>query len=69
MHFIEASMLHWPDSMATFADGDKILFSNDAFGQHYASDMLYADLVDQWGFGIRSVEILCKYRRSLFKAS
>lgn len=45
--FIEMSMLHWPDSMATYLTGDNILFSNDAFGQHYASDRLFNDLVDQ----------------------
>ena len=32
--FIEAPMLHWPDSMFTFLAEDGILFSNDAFGQH-----------------------------------
>ena len=40
-------MLHWPDSMASYLTGDNILFSNDAFGQHYATEMLYNDLVDQ----------------------
>jgi len=30
--FIEAPMLHWPDSMFTYLDGKEILFSNDAFG-------------------------------------
>ena len=45
--FVEARMLHWPDSMMTYMDGEAILFSNDAFGQHYASDLMYNDLVDQ----------------------
>lgn len=45
--FVEARMLHWPDSMMTYMDGENILFSNDAFGQHYASDLMYNDLVDQ----------------------
>ncbi|HLS53870.1 MAG TPA: flavodoxin domain-containing protein, partial [Tissierellaceae bacterium] len=45
--FIEARMLHWPDSMMTYMDSDAILFSNDAFGQHYASDQMYNDTVDQ----------------------
>lgn len=35
--FITMPMLHWPDSMATYSSFDKILFSNDAFGQHYAT--------------------------------
>ncbi len=45
--FIEAPLLHWPDSMFSYLTGDNILFSNDAFGQHLATDMLYNDLVDQ----------------------
>ena len=34
--FMETRMLHWPDSMFTYAKEDNILFSSDAFGQHYA---------------------------------
>ncbi len=45
--FVEMSMLHWPDSMATYLTQDNILFSNDAFGQHYATEKLFNDLVDQ----------------------
>ncbi len=45
--FIEAPMLHWPDSMFCYLTKDNILFSNDAFGQHYASELMYNDLVDQ----------------------
>jgi len=44
--FIEAPMLHWPDSMMTYMSGENILFSNDAFGQHYATESLYNDMVD-----------------------
>ena len=45
--FIEAQLLHWPDSMFCYLTGDNILFSNDAFGQHYASEYMFNDLVDQ----------------------
>ena len=45
--FVEMSMLHWPDSMATYLTKDNILFSNDAFGQHYATEKLFNDLVDK----------------------
>lgn len=45
--FVEAKMLHWPDSMFCYLTGDNILFPNDAFGQHYASELMYNDLVDQ----------------------
>ena len=45
--FIEAPLLHWPDSLFSYLTEDNILFSNDAFGQHYASGWLFNDLVDQ----------------------
>lgn len=45
--FVEMRMLHWPDSMATFLTGDNILFSNDAFGQHYAVEELFNDKANQ----------------------
>jgi len=45
--FIQAAMIHWPDSMFCFLTGDNILFSNDAFGQHYCTELLFNDLVDQ----------------------
>ena len=44
--FIEATMLHWPDSMHTYIKEDKILLSNDAFGQHIASSHRFNDEVD-----------------------
>jgi anaerobic nitric oxide reductase flavorubredoxin len=45
--FIEAPMLHWPDSMFCYLTDDAVLFSNDAFGQHYASEHMFNDLVDR----------------------
>jgi flavorubredoxin len=45
--FVEAPMLHWPDSMFCYLTEDNILFSNDGFGQHYASEYMFNDLVDQ----------------------
>lgn len=45
--FIEATMLHWPDTMFTYLDADGgILFSNDGFGQHFASESLFDDTVE-----------------------
>ena len=43
--FIEAPMLHWPDTMFSYLTGEHILFSNDVFGQHYASEELFNDNV------------------------
>ena len=45
--FVEMRMLHWPDSMATYLTEDNILFSNDAFGQHFAVEELFNDKADQ----------------------
>lgn len=35
--FINTPMVHWPESMMTYVKEEKLLFSMDAFGQHYAS--------------------------------
>ena len=45
--FIEAPMLHWPDSMFTYLAGRNILMPNDAFGQHYATAFRFNDQVNQ----------------------
>ena len=43
--FLETRMLHWPDSMFTYLKEDKILFSSDAFGQHYAGFEKFDDII------------------------
>lgn len=45
--FFEAAMLHWPDTMFTYLTKNKILMPNDAFGQHYATDLRFNDQVDR----------------------
>ena len=47
LKFVEAPMLHWPDSMFTYIVEEKILLSNDAFGQHLASTSRFDDQVDE----------------------
>ena len=47
LRFLEAPMLHWPDSMFTYIVEDKILMPNDAFGQHLASSGRFDDEVDE----------------------
>jgi flavorubredoxin len=37
LKFILMQMVHWPDSMATYIEKDKLLMPNDLFGQHIAS--------------------------------
>ncbi len=46
--FLEASMLHWPDSMFTYVPEDQLLLPNDGFGQHIATSQRFADQVDEW---------------------
>jgi len=46
LRFVEAPMLHWPDSMFTYLVEDKILMPNDAFGQHLATSERFDDEVD-----------------------
>jgi len=46
LRFVEAPMLHWPDSMFTYVVEDRILMPNDAFGQHLASSQRFDDEVD-----------------------
>ncbi len=43
--FLETRMLHWPDSMFSYLKEDKILFSSDAFGQHYAGWEKFDDVI------------------------
>ncbi|MCJ8343618.1 MAG: MBL fold metallo-hydrolase [Cetobacterium sp.] len=45
--FLEMKMLHWPDSMLTYLLEDQILFSNDAFGEHYGANELFDDMVEE----------------------
>lgn len=44
--FVDTKMLHWPDSMVSFYDRDKVLFSQDAFGMHLAVSPMWADECD-----------------------
>lgn len=48
LSFIEAPMIHWPDSMFSYCPEEKLLLPNDAFGQHYASGKRFDDEVPQW---------------------
>ncbi|MDD4077700.1 MAG: FprA family A-type flavoprotein [Bacilli bacterium] len=41
LQYVQAPMVHWPDNMVTYCPEDKILFSNDIFGQHYATSQLF----------------------------
>ncbi len=45
LRFVEVPMVHWPDSMVTYVEEDKVLLSNDAFGQHIATSQRFEDEV------------------------
>ncbi len=47
LHFLETRMLHWPDSMFSYSAEDQLLFSSDAFGQHYAALDRFDDQVGE----------------------
>lgn len=43
LKFISAPNLHWPDTMYTYLEEDKILFTCDSFGAHYCGDKIFED--------------------------
>lgn len=43
LHFVQTPMVHWPDNMVSYCPQEKMLFSNDAFGQHIASSERFDD--------------------------
>lgn len=55
IHFVETRMLHWPDSMVSYIPEEKLLISNDAFGQNIATSYRYADEHDQGDF-VRAIK-------------
>lgn len=59
--FFAFPMLHWPDSMYTYLKEDKMLFTCDSFGVHYASKKMYNDLEEPKGV-LQNEIILEQYR-------
>ncbi len=53
LRFISAPNLHWPDSMYTYLEEDKLLFTCDSFGCHYAHPDMYDDKVGDFGDAFR----------------
>lgn len=48
LRFIGAPNLHWPDSIYTYLEEDKILFTCDSFGAHYCDEKMFEDLCDNY---------------------
>jgi len=70
IRFIGASNLHWPDSIYTYLEEDKILFTCDSFGAHFCHDALFDDLVGdyQQAFKYYFDVILKPYSKFMLKA-
>ena len=66
--FLEAPMLHWPDSMFTYIVEDKILMPNDAFGQHLATSERFDDEVDQHILMEEAINLLLKHPHAVLAA-
>ena len=45
LHFINAPNLHWPDTIYTWLEEDRILFTCDSFGSHFCNESMYDDMV------------------------
>ncbi|MFA7711687.1 MAG: FprA family A-type flavoprotein, partial [Candidatus Neomarinimicrobiota bacterium] len=43
MRFIFTPWVHWPETMSTYLEEDKVLFSCDFFGSHLATSNLFVD--------------------------
>ena len=72
IHFVETRMLHWPDSMVSYIPEDKLLISNDAFGQNIACTERFSDQYDRSLFVKRVKEyyynIVLPFSPQVFKA-
>ena len=53
LRFISAPFLHWPDTMFTYLEEDRVLFSGDFLGAHYCDPRLYNDLVENYDEAFR----------------
>ena len=62
VQFIEGRMLHWPDSMLSYIKEDKILISNDVFGQHLATTERFVDEIPL----SKAIRHACKYYANIF---
>ncbi len=48
LSFVAAPNLHWPDSMYTLLEEEKVLFTCDSFGAHYCSEEMYSDFSEEY---------------------
>ena len=53
LRFISAPNLHWPDTMYTYLEDEKLLFTCDSFGSHFADERMFDDMVDDFNPAFR----------------
>ncbi len=70
LRFIGAPNLHWPDSIYTYLEEERVLFTCDSFGAHYCTEEMFDDLVDNYdeSFKYYFDVILKPYSRFMLKA-
>lgn len=70
LKIIGAPNLHWPDTIYAFLEEEKILFTCDSFGAHYADEKMFDDLVGDFNvaFDYYFDVILKPYSKFLLKA-
>lgn len=70
LRIIGAPNLHWPDTIYAYLEDDKILFTCDSFGAHYADEKMFDDLVADYAeaFDYYFDVILKPYSKFMLKA-
>lgn len=70
LRFIAAPNLHWPDSMYTYLEEDRILFTCDSFGAHYCSEDIFSDFASEYASAFKYYfdVILRPFSRFMLKA-
>lgn len=70
LRFISAPNLHWPDTMYTYLEEDKLLFTCDSFGAHFSHEAMFDDLVGDYSESLKYYfdVILKPYSKSYLKA-
>ena len=73
LRFISAPNLHWPDTMYTWLEEDKVLFTCDSFGAHFCDDAMFEDKIERmeeydYSFKYYFDVILKPYSKFMLKA-
>ncbi len=70
LRFTGAPNLHWPDTIYTYLEEEKILFTCDSFGAHYCDDKIFDDKIADYAdsFVYYFNVILKPYSKFMLKA-